>query len=460
MQIVLADFKGGEGFISKDTVAGGYGSRLRPFSKVTDVVSWRQAPVSRPAQRAPGLRRGAGAARRARGRRLATASSSTAMSPSCCRRSSTTGVKPPGRGDAGRGVRVGFIGLAAQKLPQLFRGGRRLHHRRRAGSGAACGWLTARLCRGSSRARQIADLDALPFPRGIVLGPSRRPRPRAVCRPAERRRVPAAGQPRAARSSAPTVRIASRRRTAAASRRQHPRRAVRSSPTPAAPFTSCFAIRCSRRIATACLALGDGSCAAGCRTRSSARRGSIGSTMTLLDDDASRRAARDELRRRVAVAGDAEEGRTAADPGGAPTGDPRALPRPRHRHGGVLRARVPRGHLGVDQRDDRLLGDARIDGGAVQDPDAVSRNAALQAHGAARSPRATGSSSTASRRRSRIRRCRTTSCNSCSARLHAVLHAAVVSGQLPAHSAPRLRRLRDRARSLASNAWYHAASSP
>jgi hypothetical protein len=39
MRIVLADLKGGEGFTSKDTVAGGYGSRLRPFSRVTSVVA-------------------------------------------------------------------------------------------------------------------------------------------------------------------------------------------------------------------------------------------------------------------------------------------------------------------------------------------------------------------------------------------------------------------------------------
>ena len=39
MRVVVADIKGGDGFISKDTVAGGYGSRLRPFSKVTRVAS-------------------------------------------------------------------------------------------------------------------------------------------------------------------------------------------------------------------------------------------------------------------------------------------------------------------------------------------------------------------------------------------------------------------------------------
>ena len=39
MRIVLADFCNGDGFLSKDTVAGGYGSRLRPFSKVTSIVA-------------------------------------------------------------------------------------------------------------------------------------------------------------------------------------------------------------------------------------------------------------------------------------------------------------------------------------------------------------------------------------------------------------------------------------
>ena len=33
MRIVLADLKGLRGFVSKDTVAAGYGSRLLPFSR-------------------------------------------------------------------------------------------------------------------------------------------------------------------------------------------------------------------------------------------------------------------------------------------------------------------------------------------------------------------------------------------------------------------------------------------
>ena len=38
MRVVLADLKSTNGFVSKDTVAGGYGSRLRPFSKTAALV--------------------------------------------------------------------------------------------------------------------------------------------------------------------------------------------------------------------------------------------------------------------------------------------------------------------------------------------------------------------------------------------------------------------------------------
>src|SRR5262249_49603765 len=40
MRVVLADLKSPRGFVSKDTVVGGYGSRLDPFSRVTSVISY------------------------------------------------------------------------------------------------------------------------------------------------------------------------------------------------------------------------------------------------------------------------------------------------------------------------------------------------------------------------------------------------------------------------------------
>src|SRR5260370_16925111 len=40
MRVVLADLKSDRGFVSKDTVVGGYGSRLDPFSRVTGVIAY------------------------------------------------------------------------------------------------------------------------------------------------------------------------------------------------------------------------------------------------------------------------------------------------------------------------------------------------------------------------------------------------------------------------------------
>src|SRR5580765_5531434 len=40
MRVVLADLKSNRGFVSKDTVVGGYGSRLDPFSRVTKVAAY------------------------------------------------------------------------------------------------------------------------------------------------------------------------------------------------------------------------------------------------------------------------------------------------------------------------------------------------------------------------------------------------------------------------------------
>src|SRR5258706_15773242 len=40
MRVVLADLKSNRGFVSKDTVVGGYGSRLDPFTRVTSVISY------------------------------------------------------------------------------------------------------------------------------------------------------------------------------------------------------------------------------------------------------------------------------------------------------------------------------------------------------------------------------------------------------------------------------------
>ena len=40
MRVALADLKSNRGFVSKDTVVGGYGSRLDPFTRVTSVIAY------------------------------------------------------------------------------------------------------------------------------------------------------------------------------------------------------------------------------------------------------------------------------------------------------------------------------------------------------------------------------------------------------------------------------------
>ena len=121
MRIVLADLKGGNGFISKDTVAGGYGSRLRPFSKVTLDRRRDQARVSRHAQRAPGLRRGAGRAGGPRrgGVERRTCRRRRGDRPVVARR--LTGARRHGRARCGRAGR-GSASSASRphKLPHLF----------------------------------------------------------------------------------------------------------------------------------------------------------------------------------------------------------------------------------------------------------------------------------------------------------------------------------------------------
>ena len=67
MRVVLADLKSNRGFVSKDTVVGGYGSRLDPFSRVTTVMAYLKKTVSRRAERAHGVPRGDPGARRPRG---------------------------------------------------------------------------------------------------------------------------------------------------------------------------------------------------------------------------------------------------------------------------------------------------------------------------------------------------------------------------------------------------------
>jgi radical SAM superfamily enzyme YgiQ (UPF0313 family) len=183
MRIVLADLKGGDGFISKDTVVGGYGSRLKPFSKVTRVVArmksgFHELPSVHLAY-AAALAHDAGHDVVGSSGELVEGDAAIVLSSLVDYRRETAWARAMRQ----RGVTVGFIGLAAQQLPHLFAD---------AADFIVNGEPEAALQRffggqslsGMALSVQIDDLDSLPFPRWDPLVPSRR-----------RVRVPFAGRP-------------------------------------------------------------------------------------------------------------------------------------------------------------------------------------------------------------------------------------------------------------------------
>ena len=113
MRVVLTDIEGNEGFTSKDTVAGGYGSRLRPFSKVTTVMArLKRAFVTLPSVH---LAYAAALARRA-GHEVAFSTGELVEGDMAIVLSSLVDHRRESewaRAMRARGVRVGFIGLAA-----------------------------------------------------------------------------------------------------------------------------------------------------------------------------------------------------------------------------------------------------------------------------------------------------------------------------------------------------------
>ena len=186
--------------------------------------------------------------------------------------------------------------------------------------------------------------------------------------------------------------------------REHRRRARVSLRASSASRTSSSAIRCSPRIESGASRSATRFEPAGSPSASSARRGSIGSTRPLIDALHRAGLAAISFGVETRLGRDAEAIRPAADSARAAAPDHRRLPAARHRHGGVLRVRVPAGRLVVDCRDDRLCDRSGIDRGAVQAADAVPGDADVAAAGAAGVRDRTGSGSTATRRRSRTRR--------------------------------------------------------
>ena len=164
MRVVLADLKSDRGFVSKDTVVGGYGSRLDPFSRVTTVMAYlkkkyHDVPSVHMAYIAAILARAGHEVKWTRGEAVdgdvALVLSSLVDYKAEIAWADTMRA---------RGVKVGFIGITASKMPELFAG----HYDfilNGEPEGAVMRLAQGEIPSGIVVSEQINDLDSLPFPR-------------------------------------------------------------------------------------------------------------------------------------------------------------------------------------------------------------------------------------------------------------------------------------------------------
>src|SRR5881227_1860415 len=121
MRAVLADLKSDRWFVSKDTVVGGYGSRLDPFSRVTSVICYlkkqfHDVPSVHMAYVAAILARAGHEVKWTRGDEV-DADVALVLSSLVDHKNETAWADRM----RARGTKVGFIGITASKMPELFR---------------------------------------------------------------------------------------------------------------------------------------------------------------------------------------------------------------------------------------------------------------------------------------------------------------------------------------------------
>jgi len=166
MRVLLADLKSDRGFVSKDTVVGGYGSRLTPFTRVTSVIAYlkrqfHDVPSVHMAYVAAILARAGHEVLWTRGEDNHPTPDVALVLSSIVDHKAETAWADAMRA---RGAKVGFLGITASKMPQLF-----ADH---------CDFIfngepeagVMRLAQGIIPqgivvSEQIDDLDSLPFPR-------------------------------------------------------------------------------------------------------------------------------------------------------------------------------------------------------------------------------------------------------------------------------------------------------
>jgi radical SAM superfamily enzyme YgiQ (UPF0313 family) len=164
MRVVLADLKSNRGFVSKDTVVGGYGSRLDPFSRVTSVISYlkkqfHDVPSVHMAYIAAILVRAGHEVMWTRGN-LVDGDVALILSSLVDHKNEAAWADSM----RARGVKVGFIGITASKMPELFSAHADFILNGEPEAGVlrlAQGVIPS----GMVVSEQIDDLDSLPFPR-------------------------------------------------------------------------------------------------------------------------------------------------------------------------------------------------------------------------------------------------------------------------------------------------------
>jgi anaerobic magnesium-protoporphyrin IX monomethyl ester cyclase len=164
MRVVLADLKSDRGFVSKDTVVGGYGSRLDPFSRVTAVMAYlkkhyHDVPSVHMAYVAAILARAGHDVKWTRGETM-DGDVALVLSSLVDYKAETAWADRM----RARGVKVGFLGITASKMPHLFEG----HYDfilNGEPEGAVMRLAQGEIPTGIVISEQINDLDSLPFPR-------------------------------------------------------------------------------------------------------------------------------------------------------------------------------------------------------------------------------------------------------------------------------------------------------
>jgi radical SAM superfamily enzyme YgiQ (UPF0313 family) len=164
MRVVLADLKSHRGFVSKDTVVGGYGSRLDPFTRVTTVMAYlkkkfHDVPSVHMAYIAAILARAGHEVKWTRGEEV-EGDVALVLSSLVDHKNETAWADRM----RARGVKVGFIGITASKMPELFAAHADFILN---GEPEAAVMRLAQgvIPQGTVISEQIDDLDALPFPR-------------------------------------------------------------------------------------------------------------------------------------------------------------------------------------------------------------------------------------------------------------------------------------------------------